>query len=111
MEAETIDVRIEKLKQVLFSIRQNTQPVDGHTDPKSINDCWDSVGEILCEVESSAKLNIFITWRASKEGFINYDELTLKLGTNNLKYLVKDNNKKNIEDINNSICSQGQQKN
>jgi hypothetical protein len=33
------------LKEVLITIRNQTQPIDGHPDPKSIEDCWNEVSE------------------------------------------------------------------
>lgn len=44
--------KIKKLKENLQAIKLCTQPVDNHTDPNSISDCWNTVKETLEELES-----------------------------------------------------------
>ncbi len=39
------------LKELLETIRRETQPIAGHTDPGAIEDCWRSVFEELEAVE------------------------------------------------------------
>lgn len=45
--------KIKDLKRVLNSLRLCTQPCDGHTDPNSIDDCWNWVEEIINDIEKS----------------------------------------------------------
>ncbi len=40
------------LEHVLNTIQSNTQPCTGHTDPNSINDCWNDVFEIVEEIKT-----------------------------------------------------------
>lgn len=55
--------RIESLKSVLESIKSCTQPIDGHTDPNSLMDCWNQVDSdilaltALCEEMEREKWN------------------------------------------------------
>lgn len=44
------------LKELLETIRRETQPIAGHTDPGAIEDCWRSVFEELEAVEHSVHL-------------------------------------------------------
>lgn len=37
---------VERLKQIANSIRLCTKPIDGHTDPESIQDCWNELNYI-----------------------------------------------------------------
>lgn len=47
--------KLEQLKQLLQAIKACTNHVDNHSDPNSINDCWNSVDDILSELESLKK--------------------------------------------------------
>ena len=48
----------DDLKRVLNSIKQCTRPCKGHTDPKSVNDCWLYVNDIIEEIEKGYKIKI-----------------------------------------------------
>jgi len=43
-----------KLVDLLMTIQRETQPIDGHPDPKAINDCWNEVFETLNEHQKPA---------------------------------------------------------
>lgn len=45
-----MEERINHLKGTLSAIRSCTQPIDGHTDPLSINDCWNEVDDTIVEI-------------------------------------------------------------
>ena len=36
-----------KLRDVLSTLQRETRPIEGHTDPGSIQDCWNEVFETL----------------------------------------------------------------
>ena len=93
---KTIDKRIEHLEQVIQTLKSCTQPVDGHTDPGSITDCWNEVDDYIAAIASAAKKNVFDTWiacidRQNGENHLTYDDMARQLGTNELYYLPKDN--------------------
>lgn len=46
---------IKTLKSTIESLRLCTQPIDGHDDPASISDCWNTVEEIVSCMESNLK--------------------------------------------------------
>lgn len=52
--------RLAEIRSTLETVRANTQPIDGHQDPKSVEDCWDLVFDhldklILRELNEAAK--------------------------------------------------------
>jgi len=60
MSVETIDNKkliqdIKILDRVLNSIKLCTQPIDGHTDPNSIKDCWDEVSDTIASLKETIK--------------------------------------------------------
>jgi hypothetical protein len=42
---------LDSIRKVLDAIRQETVPMDGHSDPGAIIDCWRSVDDYLSEIE------------------------------------------------------------
>ena len=40
-----------KLRELLETIRSETRPIEGHTDPEAIEDCWREVFEIETKTE------------------------------------------------------------
>src|SRR5215467_8020396 len=88
--------RIKHLEDVLCSIKVCTQPVENHTDPKSIQDCWNEVEETIAAIKSRVKKDIFDTWgkamaRGRSETYFNYEQWSANIGTNEFKYLPADN--------------------
>ncbi len=43
--------KIKQLQGLQHSLEQCTQPCDGHTDPNSVNDCWNWMRELLAEIK------------------------------------------------------------
>lgn len=43
--------KIADFEKVLKAIRVCTQPIDGHTDPLSVNDCWKEVDDLVVEAK------------------------------------------------------------
>lgn len=43
--------KIKRLQELQKSLELCTQPCDGHTDPKSNNDCWNWMRELLAEIQ------------------------------------------------------------
>lgn len=100
-----IDKRFKRLEMALDAIRLCTQPVDGHTDPLSIQDCWDEVNDYLNAIKSISKRNVYIAWITAKsnEYRVNYDQLQQHLGTFGLKYIQSDNNNHELDRVLNEI--------
>jgi len=46
--------KLQTLRGALFAIKSCTQAVENHTDPKSIQDCWHMVDEIVAELKVSS---------------------------------------------------------
>lgn len=44
--------KFNELKNVLDAIRTCTQPIDQHSDPKSIDDCWQSAFEFIDDLKN-----------------------------------------------------------
>lgn len=44
---------LSDLERVLAAIRLCTHPVDGHTDPKSIDDCWNEVTDAIDNLKNA----------------------------------------------------------
>jgi len=79
---------IETLKRVINSIRQETRPIKGHTDPTAIQDCCNTVNDIIELIYSKSEVKR-IAFRAAeltemklKNGYvgiahlhINYDQI------------------------------------
>lgn len=51
----TLIQKIERVQGLQQSIERCTQPVDGHTDPLSINDCWNWMRELLSEIKDESE--------------------------------------------------------
>jgi hypothetical protein len=49
---KTKQVDFKLFRSALESIRRETRPIEGHTDPESIKDCWDEVFEDLDALEA-----------------------------------------------------------
>jgi hypothetical protein len=39
------DIRLNNIKVILEVIKNETRPIEGHTDPAAIEDCWKDVFE------------------------------------------------------------------
>lgn len=48
-----IKEEFEHLRTILDRINSETKPIDGHSDPKALKDCWEEVYTILNEIEKS----------------------------------------------------------
>jgi hypothetical protein len=45
---ESLEEReIDLVQSLIGTIRKETKPIDGHTDPESLHDCWNSLEEIV----------------------------------------------------------------
>jgi hypothetical protein len=64
-EEEDSYFNIETLKRVINSIRQETRPIKGHTDPAAIQDCWNTVNDIIELVYSKSEVKR-IAFRAAE---------------------------------------------
>lgn len=45
-------MNLKELNRILETIKSNTQPCEGHTDPNSIQDCWNEVFEGINDIEN-----------------------------------------------------------
>lgn len=43
------------LREILLTIKQETQPIDGHPDPGALEDCWNEVFEVIAGMEKGAE--------------------------------------------------------
>lgn len=98
MHEMNIAERIQKLEQVLLTIKGETVPRADHNDPAAITDCWNEVDDLLKSVRSGAKRLCFETWNAANllnRGIspTRYDMLSKELGVFDLHYLPEDNRK------------------
>lgn len=79
---------METLKRVVNSIRSETRPIKGHSDPGAIHDCWNTVIDIieLCYTKDEVKRIAFraaeLTEMQLKNGYVgiahlhtNYDQI------------------------------------
>jgi hypothetical protein len=41
------DFEIERLRALLLTIKAETTPSEGHTDPKALVDCWNEVFDLI----------------------------------------------------------------
>lgn len=46
----------EYLLDLLETIREETRPIEGHTDPGAIQDCWDEIIERIEKIAQSEEL-------------------------------------------------------
>jgi len=46
-EGIKLDKKDDHLLKLLRTIRSETRPIEGHTDPKAIQDCWSEVEQII----------------------------------------------------------------
>lgn len=43
------------LREILLTIKQETQPIDGHPDPGALEDCWNEVFEVIAGMEKGVE--------------------------------------------------------
>lgn len=56
------DFTFKRLKAILKAIREETQPIEGHDDPKAITDCWFEVNDIINHLENKSKEFRYTPW-------------------------------------------------
>lgn len=88
----TIDMRINRLNELISCMRDTTQPLINHTDPKSVIDCWKEIEFMIASIKSCIRRDAFDFWTRQNT---NYDNLLKSKSMNQWHLLKEDNLKEN----------------
>ena len=62
----------EDLLDLIETIREETRPIEGHTDPGAIQDCWDEILERLEKIAKSEEFTKSLNERYGAPGELRY---------------------------------------